>query len=179
MLRLCLEELFKFRFMQTDANWGNFLFLPGSGRIQLIDFGASRAYTPEFMAGWYKLLRAALDGDRPAMVAESQALGYLTGGEEPDMLDAHLASMSALARPFQEPGVYDFAHQTVTDEVRANIPIMLEKRLTPPPAPTYSLNRKLSGAFLMCAKLGSRVDCKSLWDGATENYAKEFAHVKA
>lgn len=178
VLRLCLEELFKFRFMQTDPNWGNFLFLPSSGRIQLIDFGASREYTPEFMAGWYKLLSAALSGDKPAMVAESQSLGYLTGEEEPDMVDAHIASMSALARPFQHQGLYDFSKQTVTDEVRANIPVMLEKRLTPPPAPTYSLNRKLSGAFLMCAKLGSQVDCKKLWDEATETYQREFAQAK-
>lgn len=161
--------------MQTDPNWGNFLFQPASGRIELIDFGASREYTPDFMAGWYKLLSAALSGDRAAMVTESQALGYLTGEEEEDMLNAHIASMSALARPFQNEGIYDFKTQTVTDEVRANIPIMLEKRLTPPPAPTYSLNRKLSGAFLMCAKLGSRVDCKKLWDDATAEYQREFS----
>lgn len=153
--------------------------MPDSGRIELIDFGASREYTPEFMDGWYKLLRAALDGDRAAMQAESVALGYLTGEEGEKMVDAHIASMQALASPFRHAGSFDFRTQTVTDEVRANIPIMLEHRLTPPPAPTYSLNRKLSGAFLMCAKLGSQVDCKKLWDDATEDYVKKFAAAKA
>ncbi|GMK57217.1 hypothetical protein CspeluHIS016_0400510 [Cutaneotrichosporon spelunceum] len=170
VLRLCLQELFTFRFMQTDPNWANFLFDAPTGRIQLIDFGASREYTKEFMDGWYRLLQAALDGDRATMKAESESLGYLTGEENELMVNAHLDSMAALASPFQHEGKYNFANQTITDKVRELIPIMLQHRLTPPPAPTYSLNRKLSGAFLMCSKLGAEVDCKALWEAVTSGY---------
>ncbi|BEI88385.1 uncharacterized protein CcaverHIS019_0111030 [Cutaneotrichosporon cavernicola] len=170
ILRLCLQELFTFRFMQTDPNWANFLFDAPTGRIQLIDFGASREYTKEFMDGWYRLLQAALNGDRAAMKTESQSLGYLTGEENDLMVNAHLDSMAALASPFQHEGKFHFADQTITDQVRALIPVMLQHRLTPPPAPTYSLNRKLSGAFLMCSKLGAEVDCKALWEGVTAGY---------
>jgi predicted unusual protein kinase regulating ubiquinone biosynthesis (AarF/ABC1/UbiB family) len=81
ILRLCLQELFHFRFMQTDPNWANFLYDQPANKIQLIDFGASREYTKEFMDGWFRLLKAALDGDRGAMKTESEALGYLTGEE--------------------------------------------------------------------------------------------------
>jgi aarF domain-containing kinase len=100
MMRLCLRELFEFRFMQTDPNWANFLYDPSTQKIQLIDFGASRAYTKEFMDGWYRLLTAALRHDRAAMKAESEALGYLTGEEEEVMVDAHIASMAALASEY-------------------------------------------------------------------------------
>ena len=41
LLELTLRELFVWRFMQTDPNWGNFLFDAPSGRLHLIDFGAS------------------------------------------------------------------------------------------------------------------------------------------
>ena len=74
--------------------------------------------------------------------------------------------------PFRYDGKFPFANQTITDEVRALIPVMLKHRLTPPPAPTYSLNRKLSGAFLMCAKLGANVDCKALWEEVVGNYVE-------
>jgi aarF domain-containing kinase len=50
---------------------------------------------------------------------------------------------------------------------------MLKHRLTPPPEETYSLNRKLSGAFLLCARLGSQVQCADLWREVTENYRFE------
>lgn len=72
--------------------------------------------------------------------------------------------------PFSYEGKYAFANQTITDSVRALIPIMLKQRLTPPPPETYSLNRKLSGAFLMCARLGANVDCKKLWQDHAASY---------
>ncbi|KAL7424905.1 hypothetical protein Q5752_000592 [Cryptotrichosporon argae] len=172
VLRLSLQELFQFRFMQTDPNWGNFLYdaSTGTDRIQLIDFGASREYTTEFMDGWWRLLDAAMRDDKGAMKAESERLGYLTGEEKEVMLDAHLESMSLLASPFRHEGLYPFASQTITARVRQLIPVMLQHRLTPPPPETYSLNRKLSGAFLMCARLGANVDCRALWERYAGGY---------
>lgn len=175
ILRLCLRELFQFRFMQTDPNWANFLFSPppsssSSPHIQLIDFGASREYTKQFIDGWYRLLNSALKGDRERMQLESLHLGYLTGEENDEMIQAHLDSMALVASPFSHKGPYPFAKQTITDSVRALIPIMLKHRLTPPPQETYSLNRKLSGAFLMCAKMHANVDCKKLWEEEVGGY---------
>lgn len=67
--------------MQTDPNWANFLYDGRNDKLQLIDFGASREYSKDFMDGWYRLLKAALEGDREVMRIESQKLGYLTGEE--------------------------------------------------------------------------------------------------
>jgi aarF domain-containing kinase len=58
---------------------------------------------------------------------------------------------------------YDFSNQTVTARIRALIPVMLRHRLTPPPEETYSLHRKLSGAFLLLARLRARVPCRQLF----------------
>lgn len=91
----------------------------------------------------------------------------LTNDHLQDMMDAHVASMQAIGEPFKTES-YDFTHQTITDRVRAQIPIMLQKRLTPPPNETYSLNRKLSGSFLLCAKLGATVRCKDIIDEVLE-----------
>ena len=67
--------------MQTDPNWANFLYDSPNGKLQLIDFGASREYSKEFMDGWFRLLSAALESNRDVMRSESQNLGYLTGDE--------------------------------------------------------------------------------------------------
>jgi aarF domain-containing kinase len=166
ILRLCLRELCDWAFMQTDPNWTNFLYNPSSQRLELLDFGAARAFPPAFVAPYIRNLRAAARRDRAAVRAASLDLGYLTPQDSRPMVDAHVSSVLTLAEPFADdaPPVYDFRDQTVTDRVRAFIPVMLRERRAPPPEETYSLHRKLSGAFLLLARLGSRVECRALFE---------------
>ncbi|QRW13334.1 ABC1 family protein [Ceratobasidium sp. AG-Ba] len=172
ILTLCLRELFEFRFMQTDPNWSNFLYNPKTDQLELIDFGASREYSKGFMDNWYLLLNAAVQEDREKCIQYSLELGYLTGQENEEMLAAHVRSLTLLGIPFRSstPQPFSFTSQTITDEIRALIPVMLRHRLTPPPQETYSLNRKLSGAFLLCGRLGADVDCRAIWEEVVGAY---------
>ncbi|KAJ4407412.1 hypothetical protein N0V91_003996 [Didymella pomorum] len=172
ILRLCLREIVEFKFMQTDPNWTNFLFNAADNKIELLDFGASREYPNEFVEPYINVLIAASKEDRAAIRDLSLELGYLTGDESTAMLNAHTDSVLTLAEPFKASGpeIYDFRDQTITDRVRDLIPVMVRERLAPPPEETYSLHRKLSGAFLLCARLGSRVPCRELFEQAIATY---------
>ncbi|KAL9635461.1 MAG: hypothetical protein Q9164_003437 [Protoblastenia rupestris] len=168
ILRLALREITEFKFMQTDPNWTNFLYNPETKKLELLDFGASRDYPDRFILPYIKILLAASRSDRASVRDLSVQLGYLTGHESQAMLNAHVSSVLTLAEPFMEtaPEVYDFRDQTITDRVRGFIPVMIRERLAPPPEETYSLHRKLSGAFLLCARLGSRVRCRDMFVNA-------------
>ncbi|KJA22614.1 hypothetical protein HYPSUDRAFT_185942 [Hypholoma sublateritium FD-334 SS-4] len=176
IIELCLKELFKFRTMQTDPNWTNFLWNAQTRQIELVDFGATRTYSKEFMDNWFSILQAAALGDREECIASSLRIGYLTGEENEMMLDAHVSSMTLLATPFKAdtPQPFSFGQGSqwadITAQIRAQIPVMLQHRLTPPPKETYSLNRKLSGSFLLASRLGASVDTKAIWDKVVSKY---------
>lgn len=170
ILQLCMHELFEFRLMQTDPNWSNFLYNQSTGKLELIDFGATREYTPEFMDVYGKLLDAAIEQDREAAIRYSNELGYFTGQESEAMINAHLDSLFALATPFRPSSPSPFPFGTlgppITAQIRSQIPVMLRERLTSPPEETYSLNRKLSGAFLLCERLASHVPVRDMYERA-------------
>lgn len=170
ILRLCLREIAEFKFMQTDPNWSNFLYNAKTQKLELLDFGASREYPSKFIDPYLRNLLAASRNDRNSVRDLSIQLGYLTGHESQAMLNAHITSVLTLAEPFRDssPEVYNFQNQTITDRVKGLIPVMVRERLAPPPEETYSLHRKLSGAFLLCARLGSRVRCREMFAKAME-----------
>lgn len=167
IMRLCLTELKQFKFMQTDPNWANFLYNEKTHKIELLDFGASREFRDEFVNDYVEILRGAVNGDTAKVEEYSLRLGYLTGNESSAMVEAHVNSIMVLGEAFaprknNEP--FDFKNQTITDRVRDNIGLMLNERLTPPPEETYSLHRKLSGVYLLCAKLQATVPCADLFE---------------
>ncbi|XP_070578812.1 atypical kinase COQ8B, mitochondrial-like [Ptychodera flava] len=171
ILRLCLTELFVWNIMQTDPNWSNFFYHPDTKQIALLDFGASIEYDKsKFVDKYIKVINAAANGDKHGVLIGSRELGFLTGYESAAMEKAHVEAVMILGEAFAKPVPFDFGKQDTTRRIHNLIPTMLKGRLTPPPEESYSLHRKMSGSFLLCAKLHANISCKQLFDNIWENY---------
>ena len=164
MLKLCLRELFEFQYMQTDPNWSNFFYDTQTKKIKLLDFGATLSLTEEFSDNYLQVIRACATDDRQAIIDASIKMGFLSGYESEIMLDAHCEAIKVVGEPFATPEPYDFVEKAAYKRVGKLLEVFAKHRITAPPEESYALNRKLSGAFLLCNKLNAVIPCKPLFD---------------
>jgi aarF domain-containing kinase len=109
------------------------------------------------------MVRACAERDRDGVIATGVEMGFLTGDESPAMMDAHVEAGFAVGAPFASE-LHDFgAHRLLTRRVAEMGAVMVRERLAAPPPQSYSLHRRLSGAFLTCIKLRARVPCRALF----------------
>lgn len=176
LMTLTLTELFDWCYMQTDPNFSNFLFNAEDNKVYLLDFGAARSYPTSFVQDYLEVVAAAARQDRETIVAKSIDLGFLTGREVKEMLDAHVESVLLLGKPFRDrEKLYDFSLENIPSEVQKLVPTMLRLRLKPPPPPAYSLHRRLSGTILLCTRLSATVPCGKVFWELYDRKRAEFA----
>lgn len=113
------------------------------------------------MKEYRNIVLSAANNDKQSVYDSSVKLGFLTGYESEIMKNAHMEAVMIIGEPFREQGEFDFVNHG-TAKVRDLIPTILKHRLVPPPHQSYSLHRKLSGAFILCAKLRGKIRCRDI-----------------
>ena len=164
VMELTVREIFEFLFMQTDPNPANFQYDPKTDQVHLLDFGSSKHYSADFIEKYKKAVRSGILKDREGIVKNLVDLKFLDGDEHPDCIEGHIESMIAVGEPFNTHGLFDFGSQNITPRVFEQMPKMMQHRQRPPPPETYLLHRKLSGAYLLCTKLRSRVPAREIFE---------------
>ena len=86
------------------------------------------------------------------------------------MIDAHIDAIMILGEAFQDDKPFNFGDQNTTYRIQHLVPVMISHRMCAPPEEIYSLHRKMSGVFLLCAKLNGVVNCYSLFQEILSNY---------
>jgi predicted unusual protein kinase regulating ubiquinone biosynthesis (AarF/ABC1/UbiB family) len=162
--RLVFRELFEFRVMQTDPNFANYLYQPSTGRIVLLDFGATQRFVAPFVANYARITRSVIDGDREAVAREAICIGYAAADSSSERLQAVVDVIFLVCEPLRHRGRYDFGASDLPSRVRALGFDLAFRRglLKPPPPETIFLHRKLVGSFFLLARIGARVDARAL-----------------
>jgi aarF domain-containing kinase len=166
LCRLAVQEVFQMGLVQTDPNFGNYLYDSASGRIALLDFGATEAVTPLRLEQLRELGRAQRSGDRDRTHAAALAAGFI-GADDPAAQAQGLVQLMLLAgEPLRHRGPYDFGGSDLFgrafDSGRAQFFGAGFART--PPAELVFLQRKFAGTFMLCTRLRARVDLGALFD---------------
>jgi predicted unusual protein kinase regulating ubiquinone biosynthesis (AarF/ABC1/UbiB family) len=164
LIGLVLRELFEFGVMQTDPNFANYRFQPGTGRLVLLDFGATRAVSPETASAYRRLMQAGLDADRMAIRSAAVSAGFIGQGAVDRHGDSVDRMIDVIVTEMHRPGPFDFGDRgfvgTLRDEA---VTIMGDKAAWHvPPTDLLFVQRKISGMALLAARLGARVDVRAL-----------------
>jgi predicted unusual protein kinase regulating ubiquinone biosynthesis (AarF/ABC1/UbiB family) len=162
---LMFRELFEFRTMQSDPNFGNYLYRPEDGRIVLLDFGSTVTFTEEFTTRYGRISRALIEEDEGAVRHYAEQIGYLQSGDSPEHAERLLDMIRLICEPIRYQGVYHFGESDLVMRARdAGFDMMWKSggEFRAPPPETVFLHRKLIGSFLLCARIRARVDVHRL-----------------
>jgi len=100
----------------------------------------------------------------------NKEVGFLTGEEGRELLEAQISSVLVIGEPFAIDGPFDFGNQNLASRIYDKLPVLLGQRLKPPPQVVYSLHRMLIGGYLMCMKLKAVVPVSQLFSDVRNRY---------
>lgn len=161
---LFFRELFDFGLVQTDPNFANFLYDAPSGRLVLLDFGATRPYSRAIVDAYRNLVIAGSANDRAGIAAAAQAIGYFRADIGADQRRAVVDLFAAACEPLRHDGAFDFARSDLPARIRAAaLALGADPRAWhTPPVDAIFLHRKAGGLYLIAARLGARIDVRAL-----------------
>ena len=150
--------------MQTDPNFANYRYQPATGRLVLLDFGATREVTADTSAGYRRLITAGLAGERDGVRETALAAGFL--GEAAVVRHRALVDrmIDVILSELNRPGAFDFGDRAFVGVLREQGMAMATDRDTwhIPPVDTLFVQRKISGTALLAARLTARIDVRDM-----------------
>jgi len=76
ILDLTIREIFQAKFMQTDPNPANFFYNVDKDEVNLLDFGAARGYSDDFVHHYLKTVYGASENDSAMVLKATTHLGF-------------------------------------------------------------------------------------------------------
>jgi predicted unusual protein kinase regulating ubiquinone biosynthesis (AarF/ABC1/UbiB family) len=164
LMCVVLRELFEFGIMQTDPNFANYRYQPDTGRLVLLDFGATRPIDAETVGAYRAMLGAGMAGDGNGLIEAALKAG-IVGSTAVELHRGPIDAMIAvIVGEMIRPGPFDFGDRGFVAALRdRGLEVAADQRAWHvPPADILFTQRKISGTALLAARLKARVDVRSL-----------------
>jgi aarF domain-containing kinase len=163
LYELVFRELFEFRFMQTDPNLANYLYLPASHQVAALDLGSVGEYPAAFVDAYRRACQGVVDGNRDVIREAAFEIGYAQPSDPEHMISNAVDIIRLVCEPLAHRGAYDFAASGLFVRARnLSIKVLMGEGLRSPPPETMFLHRKLLGTFLICARFRASINVHAL-----------------
>lgn len=155
LMELSLREVFVWGVVQSDPNFANYRYAPDSGRLHLLDFGATRLYTETRLQALRALLNAAVDGDDGDLARAAVAVGYIADEDLPHCRQAFVRVLRLASAPARLTTPFAFAGSDLPQRMRhALVQLRVQDKFNRvPPTDILYLHRKISGLYLLMTRL--------------------------
>ncbi len=164
MIDLMLQEFFDLRLVQTDPNFANYRYQTDTGKIVLLDFGATRKFKAGFVNDYRRLLKAVLARNDERLLKAAEKLGYLVAHASDEYRELVLEIFYLVLEPLLCEGPYDFGSSDLSTRLARLAETVQEYKefwQAPPPDAVF-FHRKVGGMFLLAQRMNARVDTASL-----------------
>ncbi|WP_147104858.1 AarF/ABC1/UbiB kinase family protein [Tateyamaria sp. syn59] len=159
LCHLVLRELFEFGIMQTDPNFANYRFDPTSGRIVLLDFGATRTVPSGLADQMLALIRSGMQDAREEVSDIVAEMGLVPLTVAPEFRTRILDMIMLVFDELRAHPVLDLAASDLSRRLQHMGESLARDGFVPPPVPMDLLyvQRKVAGMFLLARRLRARV----------------------
>ena len=166
LIELFFEELFSFKLMQTDPNFANYLFQIDTGKIVLLDFGATRKIPSEISMGYLALINSGIKNDENGMINSARDIGFFKDDIDPAYLTQILGLFKLACEPLINDENYDFAESGLAQRIKEKVFLInsQQEQWHTPPIDAVFIHRKLAGLYLLAAKLKANINIHRLFD---------------
>lgn len=165
LIALMMREVFSFHLVQSDPNFANFRWQPDTGKLVLLDFGATRRLSPDLVSRARDILQPALANNLTALAEALKGLGLLADAL-PENTRAEIMDMVARANaPMLDPAGFDFGDTSLVSDLRDRGMALGRDRSIQhiPPTDVLYLQRKAAGLFLLATRLRAHVNLRDLF----------------
>lgn len=157
---LVIQEVLTLGRVQSDPNFGNFLYRPDDERIVLLDFGATISLPEKVRSDIARLVQAASVGDFAEITHYAEVSGLFDSRESAEaksLLAAIIGVYGLLLDETCQP--FRFRNPLLQAELRQlTIDFVQEVKHTPPPRDYIFLGRKISGMLNLLRDLDACIN---------------------
>jgi predicted unusual protein kinase regulating ubiquinone biosynthesis (AarF/ABC1/UbiB family) len=165
LIDLFFKEMFEFKLIQTDPNFANFHYQLETQKIVLFDFGATREISTELSLAYLALFKAGSENNREGVLKAASHIGYFKN----DLVDEYKNNVIDLflmaCEPLRVKGEFDFKNSELALKIKnAGLALSAQsQQWHTPPVDALFIHRKLAGLYLIAARLGVKIDVKTLF----------------